>query len=140
MNKNLITLATVGTFLLFTNKWFWQEIANTFSDIKQINQTEITKKEIENTLIDHIDYKYYQLQKSKIFKQIETDTTNKDYKTDFENLITQYLVQNENEILENPESRRRELEILYFDCEFADIPTPEKLKYLLWLTNSRLIN
>jgi hypothetical protein len=50
------------------------------------------------------------------------------------------LIQNENEILKNPKSRKRELEILYFDCEFVDIPTPEKLKYLLWLTNSRLIN
>lgn len=140
MHKSLVTLATAWTILLFTNKWFWQEIAHILSNTKKIDQTEITTKEIENIFNDNIDYKSYESQKNKIFKQISSDTTDNDYKTDLENLINKYLSQNENEILKNPESRRHKLEIIYFDCEFADILIPVKLKYLLWLTNSRVIN
>lgn len=132
MNKKLITIWTVWAILIFSaNLSSWQEIAKVLNQKKP--QTEQINKELKDTLnFQNTNKEKYQEQKNKMLKNWDKEL--------FKKLIEVYLSSIEEKIIQNPEWRRRELELLYFDCEFIDIKTPEKLKYLLWLSNSRVIN
>ncbi|MCF7834720.1 hypothetical protein K9M48_01525 [Candidatus Gracilibacteria bacterium] len=132
MNKKLITIGTVGAILIFSaNLSSGQEIAKVLNQKKP--QTEQINKELKDTLnFQNTNKEKYQEQKNKMLKNGDKEL--------FKKLIEVYLSSIEEKIIQNPEGRRRELELLYFDCEFIDIKTPEKLKYLLGLSNSRVIN
>jgi len=144
MNKKLLTLAVTGTILLFINKWFWQEIADVIKTPKKFPQTEEINKNLNDTLKQKtITKQEYEKQKYKLINKIwdKENKQNDNYKKEFKTLLEKYLSNiEEKEIIQNPELRKRELEMLYFDCKFANITTPKKLKYLLWLTDSRVIN
>jgi hypothetical protein len=143
MNKKSLTLGTVWAILIFSvNSSFWQEIANVLDQKKIMPQTEQTNKKLSDTLnYDIIDKQQFQEQKYKIIKKIWTKNTklNNKYKKEFETLVDTYLIGIENQIIQDPQKRRQELELLYFECEFIDIQTPNKLKYVLSLTKSRVM-
>ena len=143
MNKKSLTLGTVWAILIFSvNSSFWQEIANVLDQKKIMPQTEQTNKKLSDTLnYDIIDKQQFQEQKYKIIKKIWTKNTklNNKHKKEFETLLDTYLIGIENQIIQDPQKRRQELELLYFECEFIDIQTPNKLKYVLSLTKSRVM-
>lgn len=78
----------------------------------------------------------------RIIKKIwnNNSSQNKLNKQQLEKLLLQYLSNIQPQIIQDPELRRHELEMLYYDCEFADIQIPKKLEDMLSLTNSRINN
>lgn len=144
MNKKLITIWTLWAMLIFSsNESFGQEIANVLKTKKTFPQIEQLDKEISDTL-NHsaISKQEYEEQKYKIMKKIwnKDSKNNRKNKKEFEALLEKYLSNIEKQIIQNPELQKHELEILYFDCEFADIQTPEKLELMLKKYWSRIIN
>ena len=134
MNKKLITIWTLWAILIFSsNVSFGQEIADVLKTKRTFPQTQLNK-EISDTL-NHsaISKQEYEEQKYKIMKKIwnKNSKNNRKNKKKFETLLKQYLSNIEKQIIQNPELQKHELEILYFDCEFADIQTPEKLEVML---------
>lgn len=135
MNKKLLTLVTAWTITFFSSNWvFWQEIAETLKFRKDTQGTEIIKdKIIDNLQNNKINKQEYEGKRNFIINQ------KKDSK-EFKKLIKEYIKSIEYGIIQNPELRKHELEMLYFDCEFADIKTPHKLESLLKLSWSYLVD
>lgn len=135
MNKKLLTLVTAWVISISCIDWvFWQEIASTLQWNKKIHETEIIKKEIiENLYENKINKKEYEQKRNFIINHQKNHR-------EFKKLIKEYIKSIEQEVIQNPELRKRELEMLYFDCEFADISTPHKLKNLLNLSWSHVID
>ncbi len=144
MNQKLITIWAAWAFLILSsNSSFGQEIADVLKTKHTFPQTEQLDKEISDTLnYQPINKQQYQEQKIKIIKKIWNGNSlqNKLNKQKLEILLLQYLSNIQPQIIQNPELRKHEIEMLYFDCEFADIQTPKKLEELLSLTNSRVNN
>lgn len=144
MNQKLITIwAAWAILILSSNSLFGQEIADVLKTKHTFPQTEQLEKEISDTLnYKPINKQQYQEQKMKIIKKIWNDNSpqNKLNKQELETLLLQYLSNIQSQIIQNPELRKKEVEMLYFDCEFANIHIPKKLEDMLSLTNSRVNN
>jgi len=135
MNKKLLTVITAWTISFFSSNWvFWQEIAETLKFNKNIQGTEIIKDRIIDNLQDNkINKQEYEKKRNFIINQKKSNR-------EFKKLIREYIESIEQWIIQNPELRKHEMEMLYFDCEFADIKIPHKLETLLKLSWSYLVN
>lgn len=144
MNQKLITIWAAWAFLILSsNSSFGQEIADVLKTKHTFPQTEQLEKELSDTLnYKPINKQQYQEQKIRIIKKIWNDNSPKNNlnKQELETLLLQYLSNIQSQIIQNPELLKKEVEMLYYDCEFADIQIPKELELILKEYWSRIIN